>query len=427
MYTLNFIKYYVELITTWVSKYVTYLYDTFMEFSVIIKIAAISVTFSLGLILFTILRILWNGRKNRNERKRYKKLDEKYGKGIRYIMSAESGSNLTRQEIIDALELDNPDRNKKDLLKNKKEKLTFSRLVYNIRISDEASLGKRKNLHILLDIFDIQSFLENTVNKAPMRLKVEALTMLRAFKMPINQWIANQLRTSKRSRVKRLAMYASIMSASNSDLEYFESEYFDNNCCTYDEIQLGYVMSRRIAMNRKLPNLAQMAMAHHLPGTQAMFVRLMRQFDQKEYCAELEELFSSTNDKNLIQEIARTWGYLKYVPGEQAMQDIILTQPDDNKIAIMHALTRLNTGRSLSTLVDGYVNSGNQNVRYEALRCLFYYGPTGRAKFRELEPEAPEIDKRLFEFFSNPITVKETRLSKDDIYEAEEDNLYSVA
>lgn len=396
-----------------------------MDFSVIIKIAAISVTVSFILIGLTFGRIIVKGYKDYKWNKLYKKLDDKYGDGIRYVLSPDASGTMTRQEVLDALDIDNPDKRDNDLPKKYKEKLALSRLIYRSRISDEASLGRRRNLHIMLDIFDIQGFLEDVVNKDKMSLKAEALHMLRAFKLPVNQWIANQLRNVKRSRVKRLAMYASIMTGSNTDMEYFESEFFDRNCCTYDEIQLGYVLQRRLAMKRKIPNLAQLALHQTVPSTQAVFIRLMHQFDQGENCSELEELFTHTHNKELRQEICRTWGYLHYTEGEALMQDVILSQPDDVKISIMHALTRLNTGRSLETLTDGYKNNGDQLVKYEALRCLYSYGYAGRKRFKELELAAPPADRRLFEFFSNPLTMGETILNKDEFYNGG-DSLYSV-
>lgn len=428
MYSINIIEYYFNIAVTWISQYVTYLYNEFMDFAPIIKIAAISLTFSIFLIIFTFIKMLVNGYRNRRWKKIYNGIEDKYGEGIRYILSKEAGGNMTRQEILDSLDLEDDEKNDyADKLKNTKEKLCFARLVYRCRISDEASLGRRKNLHILLDIFGMQQFLEETINNGRMNRKAEALVMMRAFKLPINQWIANQLRTSKRYRMRRLAMYASIMTSSNSDLEYFESKFFNNNCCIYDEIQLGYVLQRRRAQKRKLPNLAQLANAQTNPTTQAVFVRLMREFEQPEFCGELEELFTSTTNKGLIQEICRTWGYLNYYQGEELMQDIILTQPDDTKVAIMHSLTRLKTGKSLNILVDGYRNSGDQHVRYEALRCLFNYGQVGYLKFKELEKQASESEKHIFDFFNNPITREETRLHGNVAYESQGgDNLFSV-
>lgn len=428
MYTINIIEYYLELFLTWIGQYVMFLWSKFMGFAPIIKIAAVSVTLSIGLILVTLIRIGYNSLRNRKWRNQYNKLDKKYGDGVRYVLSAEAPPNMSRQQVLDSLELD--DEDKKDhgnILKNFREKFSFARLVYRTRISDEASHDNQKNLVLLLDIFGTPIFLEEVINKGKMHRKAEALVMMRAFKLPVNQWIANQLRNSKRYRMRRLSSYASIMTGSNSDLEYFESEFFDNNCCIYDEIQLGYVLQRRKSMNRRIPNLAQIANNQSNPSTQAVFVRLMRQFEQYEYCSELEDLFNNSNNKELTQEICRTWGYLKYEPSEQLMKDIILTQAEDTKVVIMHALTRLRTGRSLDTLVNGYRDSGDQHVRYEALRCLYNYGPVGYAKFKELELSAPETDKNIFEFFSNPITRERTRLSKADVYESiGEENLYSV-
>lgn len=428
MYTINIVTYYIQLFFTWIGQYVMYLWNEFMGFSAIIKIAAVSVTLSALLIIVTFLRIAYNGWYNRKWRKRYEKLDEKYGDGVRYILSSEAKSNMSREEIIDALDLDEEERKDKGtILKNFREKFSFARLVYKARISDEASHDNQKNLEILLDIFGTPVFLEETINKSRMRRKAEALVMMRAFRLPINQWIANQLRNAKRYRVRRLSSYASIMTGSNADLEYFESEFFDKNCCLYDEIQLGYVLQRRKLMKRKMPNLAQLAANQKTPSTQAVFVRLMRQFEQKEFCADLEDMFVNSTSKELTQEICRTWGFLKYEPGEELMQDIVITQGEETRVTILHALTRLRTGKSLDILVNAYRDSGAQHVRYEALRCLFNYGAEGYKKFKELELSAPEYDKQIFEFFSNPLTRERTKLSKDDIYESVgEENLYSV-
>lgn len=427
MYTINIIQYYLVLVWTWISDYVTYLYENFLEFAPVIKIAAISLTFSLVLIVFTLIRIVIRGFKNRKWSKYEKNLEKQYGEPIRYILSEESEPRMTRSQIIEKFDLDNPDQNKNKLFKNDKEKLTFCRMLYRYRIDDDAAVDRTQNLHVLLDIFGLQSFLENIVNKGSMKLKAEVLIMLRAFKLPVNQWIANQLLNSRRLRLRRLAMYASIMSSSNTDLEYFESDFFDNNCSTYDEIQLGYVLERRRSMKRKIPNLAQLAMIQKNPKTQAIFVRLMHQFDQKEYCADLEELFNRSGDKELMHEICRTWGYLGYTESEDMLQEMITTQSDDTKVAILHALTRMGTGKSLTVLCDGYRNSGDPHVRFEALRCLYSYGEEGRRKFEEFERTATKKEKMFFEFFKNPLTRKESLLNDENSYESQfGTNIFSV-
>ena len=252
--------------------------------------------------------------------------------------------------------------------------------------------------------------------------------MLQAFKLPVNSWLANQMIRSKRSRARKLAMYGSIMSNSNSDMSYFESEYFDENCCIYDEIQLGYILQRRRASNRPIPNLAHWAHIHKNPRTQCVFIRMMRFFNQEEYCSDLEPLFSHDSDAMVIDEISRTWGYMRYFNGEELMRDVLLTQPDETKVTIMHALSRIDSGDSLDTFIDIYTHSGSQKVRFEALRCMYNYGEAGMAKFEELEAVASETDKKIFDFFHNPLTREQIKLADSVEYEqAYGDNLYSVA
>lgn len=425
--TISYISYYFHLIETWISYYAGYVYDQFRDFSLVIKIAALGLTFCVLFIMWTMMLLAVQSWKRRKETKVRKRLTEKYGQGITYILSNDSPINMTRRQVMEAVGVTESEVQSNTLLKEYLDKMTMARIIYKAVIAEDAALDRGDNLHVLLRLFGIQEFLEFVVNKDKLRLKTEAMHMLRAFKLPINPWIANQLMGSKKQRLHRLAMYASIMSGSNRDLEYFESEFFDENCCVYDEIQLGYVLQRRKSARRKIPNLAIMALKQSKPSTQCVFIRLMRQFNQKEYCSDLDELFQPNSDSNLIEEISRTWGYLQYTAGEELMNEVLLTQGDATKIAIMHALTRLGTGKSINALVDGYRNNGDPKVRYEALRCLWNYGELGRAKFRQLEREVQGEDAKLFEFFHNDLTKEEIELSKSDTYVQEfGDNIYSV-
>ena len=427
MDSINILAYYFNLVKTYVLTYVLYLYQEFSEFAWVVKIAAISITITAILIIVTLIRIFMTRWKDYRKNKVEKKIDERYGEGIRYIMSEEAGPKLSRDEVMKAFGIDRENYDRRALLKDSKERMAFARLLYRTRIDDNSVLDRRRNLQIAISLFGIQEYLEEIINKGKNHRKVEALLMLRAFKVPTNQWVANQLINSKRKRVQRLAMYASIMSSSNMDLEYFESEFFDKNCCLYDEIQLGFVLQRRLSVKRKIPNLAHWAHMQKNSSTQCVFIRLMRQFNQVEYCSELEELFTHNSDSELIQEIARTWGYLHYIEGEELMREMLMTQADDTKVAIMHALTRLDTGQSLNALLDGYTNSGSPHVKFEALRCMYFYGDAGRAKFNELKEKASVVDKPLFAFFDDEIMRDKLPLSDDDLYRSEYgDNLFAV-
>ena len=427
MNTINELSYWYNLVITYIVIGATWIFEHFHDFAWIVKVAAACLSAFILLILASFMKVFKTGWEYRKWRKVKKKLLKRYGEGVEYIFSPEASPTMGRDEMLERLDIDPADADPHKLLKDWRERMTMTRIIYQARIDEKAQLNRVRNLHVILNIFGLIDFLEEVIIKDNMHYKVEALHMLRAFKAPTNQWIANQLFNSKRRRVKRLAMYASIMSSANTDLEYFESDFFCNNFCKYDEIQLGFVLSRRLSAKRKIPNLAHWASIQTDHKAQAMFIRMMRQFNQHEYCSELEEMFHHNSESALIEEIARTWGYLNYVEGETLMSDMMLTQPDDGKVAIMHALTRLNTGKSLNTLLDGYRNSGSPHVRFEALRCIYAYGEIGRAKFEELRENATQQEKMFFEFFENELTKKSIPLEESAEYRSEfGDNLYSV-
>lgn len=428
MDTIGEISYWYNLFQTYLVIGVTWLFEHFRDYAWIIRVAAISLTVSCGLIIISLGRVWRRAWLRRRYKRKEKKFIKRYGEAIDYILSPESPNTLSRDDVLDLLKIKHSESDPHKLLKDWKERMCMTRIIYQARISEDAQVHGRRNLHVLLGVFGLVDFLEEVILKDKIHYKVEALHMLRAFKAPTNQWIANQLFNSKRKRVKRLAMYASIMSSANTDLEYFENDFFRNNFCTYDEVQLGFVLQRRRSAKRKIPNLAHWATIQTDPGAQAMFIRMMRAFNQKDFCGELEEMFHHNSDGKIIEEIARTWGYLHYLEGEELMADMMLTQPDNGKVAIMHALTRLNTGKSLNTLIDGYRNSGNPHVRFEALRCIYLYGDLGKAKFEELKAEATPQEKIFFAFFENELTLKDIPLEKTARYHSEYgDNLFSVA
>ena len=428
MDTIGEFSYWYNLFLTYLTIGITWLFEHFRDFAWVVRVAAISLTISGLLIIISLFRIFRKSWQRRKYRKVEKRLADDYKEAIDYILSPQSNNNMSREEMLDLLNIKASDADSKKVLKDRREKLIMSRMIYQSRISEEAQVKNSRNVNVLLNIFGIVDFLEEMVLREKQHLKAEALLMLRAFKVSTNQWLANQLINSKRKRLKRTAMYASIMSSTNTDLEYFESDFFSNNFCQYDEIQLGFVLQRRVSSKRKIPNLAHWAVLHNDPKAQVMFIRMMRQFNQKEYCSELEELFTHNSDGILIEEIARTWGYLKYIEGEETMGEMLLTQGDNTKVAILHALTRLETGKSLGILLDGFRNSGSQFVKFEALRCLYLYGPAGRAKFEELRLSATDQEKFYFKFFDNPLTLKDIPLEKTARYHSRYgDNLYSVA
>lgn len=426
MSDVSLLKYYFNLIMAYCTYYFEYAINMFADYPAEVKVA-VSVTVAcviLMLIMSGALLVL------SHKRKRFAKIQRRilnrYGEGMDYMLSAEAKDKMSKYEIAEVFGIDR-ERIGKDILKNNREKEVFVHEFYMRFITKRSDFANRDNITSLLYLFNIPEFLEKEVSLRSMSKKVDAISKIRTFKLPVSPWVINKLLSSKYLHVKRLAMYSNIMLSADTDLDYFETDFFDKYCCIKDEIELAYSLQRRRRAGLKLPNLARWANLQKNEQSQCMFVRLMRRFDELEYCDQLTELYKTQmRKKKLIEEISRTWGYLHYTDGEEMLKDALLTQPDDTKVAIMHALTRFATGKAIDSLLEGYHNTANPHVRFEALRCMYNYGEKGRAMFYELEANAHERDKKFFEFFKNPITLDRIRLDKEQAYHPSVETVYNA-
>lgn len=414
MDTIAYIRYYLYYVASFLRYIVSFVATKLEKYPTEVKVAAVISVLCGFTIVVIFIRMLFMSGSRKNLRLLREHTEETYVDAMKFLLSDEAPEQMSREEICQLFGLDpavNPDP-----LKKAKEKQVFAEVFYELFINDKSESVRMGNIHTMLEIFGIPEHLEKEVSLSAKRNKVNALNMIRAYGLSISPWIINKLLNSKNLRLQRLAMYTVIVSSSDSSMDYFETEFFDKNSCIKDEIELAYSLNRRRKAGLKLPNLARWAHMHKREFTQCLFVRLMRRFNQVEYCDQLKDLFRESRKKKLIEEISRTWGYLHYVDGEQMMIDSLLTQPDDTKVAILHALTRFGTGHGLDALLDGFHHSHNPHVRYEALRCLYNYGTEGRKAFDKLELEASEEDSKYFSFFHNPITLAKVRLDREQAY-----------
>ena len=425
MNTVSIIKYYFNLIWAYCTYYFEYAIKMFADYPAEVKVAVTVTVLCFVLILVISLALFSLSRKRKRFKKHQRRILDRFGKGMDYILSAEAQNKMSKYEIAEVFGIDR-EQVGKEILKNNREKEVFVHEFYMRFITNRSEFANRDNITVLLYLFNIPEFLEKEVSLRSMNKKVDAISKIRTFKLPVSPWVINKILSSKYLHVKRLAMYSNIMLSSDTDLDYFETDFFDKYCCIKDEIELAYSLQRRRRAGLKLPNLARWANLQKNEQSQCMFVRLMRRFDELEYCDQLTELYKTQiRKKKLIEEISRTWGYLHYTDGEDLLIDALLTQPDDTKVAIMHALTRFATGRALGSLLEGYNNTTNPHVRFEALRCMYNYGPEGKAKFKELEENALEKDKKFFEFFKNDITLERIRLDKEQAYHPSVETVYN--
>lgn len=425
MRSVSIVKYYFNLFLAYSTYYLHYAIDMFADYPPEVQVAVCVAVLCVFLMIMMALALIYLSRKTKRLNKLKLRLEDRFGKGMDYMLSADAKDRMSKREIAAVFGIDKEIIGK-EILKNRREKEVFVQMFYLRFITERSDYANRDNITALLYLFGIPEFLEKEVSLRSMKRKVEAMSKIRTFKLPVSTWVINKLLNSKYLSVQRLAMYSNIMLGSDNDLDYFETDFFDKHCCIKDEMELAYSLQRRRRAGMKLPNLARWANLQKNERSQCMFVRLMRRFDELEYCDQLTDLYKNQpRKKKLIEEISRTWGYLHYIEGEQLLIDALLTQPDDTKVAIMHALTRFATGKSLHALLDGFQNTTNPHVRFEALRCMYNYGEEGRKLFKELENNASESDKKFFDFFYNDITLEKVRLDKEQAYHPSVETVYN--
>ncbi|MCR4765092.1 MAG: hypothetical protein K5856_02825 [Bacteroidaceae bacterium] len=417
MDSISVLTYFLKLIWAYGSYYLLYFYNIFRDYPTGVRISALLTSIWLILSIIIIIEIGRRIAKKRRNETTKKNVFEQYKKPIeRILWDSDISDDLSKSEILSIMGIEKNEIANKKLLNTTLEKQVFCRMIYDIIIHDQMREGRNNNLNQILDIFAIQKFLEDNVNYGNAWNKVSAINMLRTFKLYISPWVINKLLENKRKRIRRLAMYSSVRGGSENDLEVFESDFYEKNNCIFDEITIGYELQRRKKNGMRLPNLALWTTRFESPEIKCMLVRMMRRFEQKEFCSQLRPMFDATHHKKLVEEICRTWGYLQYKESEDIMANAYSLQSDDTKVAIMHAIARLRSGKMSKAFVYSYENSRNPHVRFEALRCLYNYGREGRMELKELEKRANEKDKRFFAFFHNPITLQKIPLDELQIY-----------
>ena len=244
MSTISLLKYYFNLILAYSTYYIQYAIGMFADYPAEIKVAVTVTVFCVILMAIMGFGLICLSHKSKRERKLRRRIEDKYGQGMDYMLSADAQSRMSEQDIASVFGIEH-DAIGKEILKNRSEKEQFVQIFYQRFITKRSDSANRENITSLLYLFGIPDFLEKEVSLRSMKRKVNAMSKIRTFKLPVSPWVINKLLNSKYLRVQRMAMYSNIMLSSDSDLDYFETDFFDKHCCIKDEIELAYSLQRR--------------------------------------------------------------------------------------------------------------------------------------------------------------------------------------
>ena len=196
MGTISFIRYYISLFLAYCKFLFAYVLFKFADYPIEIKVAAvISATCVMIILVMSLSLILMSIKQKKNSRLK-ERIEKKYAKGMEFIVSPEAAEILTEEQIEKAFGFDRKELNG-PLLKNNREKNMFVEVFYMYFISKRSELSKTENTHTMLRMFDIPDYLEKEVSLGSTKHKVNALSKMRTFKLPISPWIINKLLNSR--------------------------------------------------------------------------------------------------------------------------------------------------------------------------------------------------------------------------------------
>lgn len=432
---ISYLSYWFNYLAAWVGHWFQMLKAAYFGQPAEIKVAIAVIVGSVLSMAAIVVMLIFRSIRECRQRRTLQNVKEKYGAKIDYVMSDPGivNQDIGAEDVLKIFEVSEGEsvkdrlENARKLIKRKRDKRLFCQLVYERLLGDEGELCSLNNIEKMLEVLGLYRFLETEVDHGNWKTKVRSLNMMSMFRLKVDSWLTNALQLSSSQLVRRHAMHASVMSSADSNMAYFESDYFDRHCCIKDEIELGYSLHRRRTAGLQLPNLARLTLLKKHVEPQCVFVRLMRYFGQRNYCSQLKELFLTNKDHRLAKEIACTWGYLQYTDGEELLKEALMTQSDDVQVSFMQALTRMDTGRSVDVLTKIYQNAANDVISYEALRCLYNYGTVGKEEFQRLKETAKgTVKEKLFKPFEKEFMESFLTIDKVLDYQPTETTIYNV-
>jgi hypothetical protein len=178
---ISLISYYLNVLASYATYYWAYYRDSFRDYPYEVQTAIVIIQWSSIAVVFLIALIEKKGHHRRLKERTIEMLEEHYGEAIDYVFDREHNWPMSRDEIHGRFDVDEQQVAKKGLLRNKLQKQMMCHIIYHRLIaSGNTWTNRRKNVHLLLNIFSLPAFLEQEVAFANLFIKMKALAAVRA-------------------------------------------------------------------------------------------------------------------------------------------------------------------------------------------------------------------------------------------------------
>ena len=378
--------------------YLLVLYYKYIEFSFMIRVCAILLTFCLIGFVLSITVMTYNNYLQIFRERRVTRMRDRYGKIIDNILFDE---NDLENDFAIRERLGMPNKKLKD-----KEREAFCTLMTEKIENIDFKNINRHNYDLLLATFRVSEWIEHNIEKGSVSKKIEAFRLVQTLDCRVRSSQSVQYVYDRHHDLKKAARYAYIYSAQNAPFRFFEE---DPNFRFYnsDAPSLHYILEYRHKNNMSMPDyISWMKIPQPNNGLKLFCIKEIELFDKREDAPRLYEIFKTSDDNEVRGMILRTLGKFGYSEMESELMQIYSKEKEFVKRCIVVALMGLNTGNPavVEFLKEKYKDSKDTSTTMTILNALYSYGPAGLAAFRQFEAACDPKKQLQFKHIEDPLT-----------------------
>lgn len=380
-FELSGLQYYSYYLSTWATAYTNYPFVVKVSVSILMLCA-----FSIGFLTFSLLRDKYLAQKHERF---YKKLKKKY-----YDKILEVANEKEELKIEDVT-------NRIDLSPEEKKKLKGWKMIYvgKLFIEVKSAIYNTYNYHniqMLVRVFGLQEFIEDTLTFGSKAYRVQAMRMSQFLMVNVPESILVRLLDLRANTLhKEVRMYYLWLS-DYSPFRFFTDKNINYEYRPWDALEIHHLLKARKNAHKEMPSLLPIVSLCNDKQLKACLIREVAYWGTNDEVIKMTKYI--TGNESIYREAAiQCMGIAKCLKAEKILEDAYPQQSEDLKIMTITALQQIHSGQAIPFLSKAYNDSTVTSTKFAILMCLWKYNDDSKEVFYCLEKTAEGDDVLFFE------------------------------
>ena len=380
-FELSGLQYYSYYLSTWATAYTNYPFVVKVSVSILMVCA-----FSIGFLTFSLLRDKYLNQKHEHF---YKKIKKKYYDKIYEI--ANEKEDLKIEDVT----------NRIDLSPEEKKKWKGWKMIYvgKLFIEVKSAIYNSYNYHniqMLVRVFGLQEFIENTLTFGSKAYRVQAMRMSQFLMVNVPESILVRLLDLRANTLhKEVRMYYLWLS-DYSPFRFFTDKNINYEYRPWDALEIHHLLKARKNAHKEMPSLLPIVSLCNDKQLKACLIREVAYWGTNDEVIKMTKYI--TGKETSYREAAiQCMGIAKCLKAEKILEDAYPQQSEELKVMTITALQQIHSGQAIPFLSKAYSDSTVTSTKFAILMCLWKYSDDSREVFYCLEKAAEGDDVLVFE------------------------------